>query len=392
MGPAASRRSRRSGRKRPRAATIPISIPKDRSLFSKTGAETSAQSQLAALLKTTLARDSLSARGNPTLAADNNRLFALYNAINRLDTIAKMANRDETLSGLRPGLDGDYQDGLDQVMEFLKDAEFSNLAVLTGKKTSSITGTGTIAYAKLNYISGAAGEERRCVRAAARRERLRHLHGLRHQGRRHHQRRHRPRRRHRRAHARQHQRARQRRARSRRLRHALQARADGRRSHRRHRHLGHRDQDRGRRGHFAVLAAGDARRLCRGIDRQRRQSAGPPDQAHRSRRHTHKPVLRQHQTGRGHRGSESGRHRCGRQRLCHRQQHGQLRLGDQSGERGRVPHQIRFRRQCAVDEALGQCRHRGRLFACGRSGERRRCRRGFGHRRSQADRHRRRHG
>ena len=53
-----------------------------------------------------------------------------------------------------PALDGDYQDGLDQVMEFLKDAEFSNLAVLTGKKTSSITGTGTIAYAKLNYISG----------------------------------------------------------------------------------------------------------------------------------------------------------------------------------------------------------------------------------------------
>jgi len=57
------------------------------------------------------------------------------------------------LSGQRPGLDRDYKDGLDQVMEFLKDAEFSNLAVLTGKKTSSITGTGTIAYAKLNYTS-----------------------------------------------------------------------------------------------------------------------------------------------------------------------------------------------------------------------------------------------
>ena len=130
----------------------PYFDPKDRSLFSKTGGETSSQSQLAALLKTTLARDSLSARGNPTLAADNNKLFALYNAINRLDTIAKMAN--ETLSGLRPGLDRDYQSGLDQVMEFLKDAEFSNLAVLTGKKSSAVTGTGTIAYAKLNYTSG----------------------------------------------------------------------------------------------------------------------------------------------------------------------------------------------------------------------------------------------
>ncbi len=132
----------------------PYFDPKDRSLFAKTGGDTSAQSQLAALLKTTLARDSLSARGNPTLAADNNKLFALYNAINRLDTIAKMANSDEAVSGRRPGLDRDYQDGLDQVMEFLKDAEFSNLAVLTGKKTSSVTGTGTIAYAKLNYTSG----------------------------------------------------------------------------------------------------------------------------------------------------------------------------------------------------------------------------------------------
>src|SRR5262245_8109536 len=57
----------------------PYFYPKDRSLFSKTGGETSAQSQLAALLKTTLARDTLSARGNPLLTADNNKLFALYN-------------------------------------------------------------------------------------------------------------------------------------------------------------------------------------------------------------------------------------------------------------------------------------------------------------------------
>jgi hypothetical protein len=131
----------------------PYFDPKDRSLFSKTGGETSAQSQLAALLKTTLARDTLSARGNPTLAADNNKLFALYNAISRLDTIAKMANTDETLDGQRPGLNRDYQAGLDQVMDYLKDSEFSNLAVLTGKKSSSVTGTGTIAYAKLNYTS-----------------------------------------------------------------------------------------------------------------------------------------------------------------------------------------------------------------------------------------------
>jgi hypothetical protein len=133
----------------------PYFDPKDRSLFSKTDTATSAQSQLAALLKTTLARETTLARGNPLLAADNNKLFALYNAINRLDTIAKMANGEETADGTRPGLDRDYQDGLDQVLEFLKTAEFTNLAVLTGKKASSVTSLGTIPYAKLNYTGGA---------------------------------------------------------------------------------------------------------------------------------------------------------------------------------------------------------------------------------------------
>jgi hypothetical protein len=132
----------------------PYFDPQDRSLFTEADTETSAQSQLAALLKTTLAIESPRARGNPALAADNNKLFALYNAINRLDTIAKMASRDETLSGLRVGLNRDYQDGLDQVLDFLKTAEFTNLAVLASKKSSSIQSAATIAYAKLNYTGG----------------------------------------------------------------------------------------------------------------------------------------------------------------------------------------------------------------------------------------------
>ncbi len=52
------------------------------------------------------------------------------------------------------------------------------------------------------------------------------------------------------------------------------------------------------RGRRAVLVAGDARDLCRGIERQGRQSARPADQAHRSRRHADERILRQHQTGR----------------------------------------------------------------------------------------------
>ena len=132
----------------------PYFDPKDLSLFAKSDTETGAQSQLAALLKTTLAHDSPSSLGNPALAADNNRLFALYNALNRLDALAKMANRDETASGQRPGLNRDYQDGLEQVRDFLKSADFTNLAVLAGRKSSSIQSTGTIPYAKYNYTGG----------------------------------------------------------------------------------------------------------------------------------------------------------------------------------------------------------------------------------------------
>ena len=133
----------------------PFFDPKDRSLFAKADTDTPAQSQLEALLRTTLAHESPSSLGNPALAADNNRLFALYKAFNRLDALAKMANRDETASGQRPGLNRDYQDGLEQVRDFLKSAEFTNLAVLAGRKSSSVQSTGTIPYSKFNYTGGA---------------------------------------------------------------------------------------------------------------------------------------------------------------------------------------------------------------------------------------------
>jgi len=133
----------------------PYFDPKDRSLFAGVDAKTISQSQLAALLQTTLAHETPSSLGNPALAADNNRLFALYKAINRLDALTKMANRDETASGQRPGLNSDYQDGLDQVRDFLKSAEFTNLSVLAGRKSSSVQSAGTIPYSKFNYTGGA---------------------------------------------------------------------------------------------------------------------------------------------------------------------------------------------------------------------------------------------
>ncbi len=134
----------------------PYFDPKDRTLLAKADAAPNAGSQLEALLQTTLAHKSASASANPGLEADNDRLFALYKALNRLDYIAKMANRDETTNGLRPGLDNSFQDGLDQILAFVNTAEFSNLTVLPSQKSSTVQSGVAIAYQKANYTGGPA--------------------------------------------------------------------------------------------------------------------------------------------------------------------------------------------------------------------------------------------
>ena len=137
----------------------PYFDPKDRSLLAKVDGPANADSQLAALLQTTLAHRSAGASDNPGLDADNNRLFALYKALNRLDSIARMANREETTNGRRPGLNGDFQNGLKQIVDFVKKAEFNNLTVLPNAKASTTQSAVAIAYPKLNYTSGPVVED-----------------------------------------------------------------------------------------------------------------------------------------------------------------------------------------------------------------------------------------
>jgi hypothetical protein len=132
----------------------PYFDPKDLSLTAKTGTASNANSQLEALLKSTLSHSSTAADANPTLTNDNNKLFALYKALNRLEYIAQMANRDSTTSGLRPGLDKNFQDGLSQILSFVKTTDFSNLTVMAGQKTSSTQAGVSIAYPKTEYVGG----------------------------------------------------------------------------------------------------------------------------------------------------------------------------------------------------------------------------------------------
>ena len=138
-----------------RSAT-PYFDPTDRSLLAPSNATGSAnaQSQLEALLNSQLSNNS-SAAGDATLAADNHKLFGLYQALDRLDYIAKMANRDGTLDGQRVGLNQNFQDGLTQVLSFVKNASFGNLTVMPGQKTSTEQSAVSIPYPQSNYTGGA---------------------------------------------------------------------------------------------------------------------------------------------------------------------------------------------------------------------------------------------
>lgn len=132
----------------------PYFDPKDKSLTAKPGTEANAGSQLEAILKSRLSKRTGAAEGDVALAGDNNKLFALYKALNRLEYLAEMANREGAAAGLRPGLDRRFQDGLTQIRDFLKTAEFSKLSVLEGKISATAQTAVSIPYPKTEYIGG----------------------------------------------------------------------------------------------------------------------------------------------------------------------------------------------------------------------------------------------
>ena len=106
--------------------------------------------------KDKLTSSSAAASANPSLASDNDKLFALYKALNRLDYIAQMANRDGTVDGQRGGLDKSFQDGLLQTLSFVKTTSFQNLTVQPGQKTSTAQSSVAIAYPQSSYLGGPA--------------------------------------------------------------------------------------------------------------------------------------------------------------------------------------------------------------------------------------------
>jgi len=87
-------------------------------------------------------------------AADAKRLFALYQAVDMLATLAKHAATDKTVAGQLNALDTRFQTGLGEIRSFLDGQSFDNLTVLAGVKTSYTTTTTAIPLTKTSYTGG----------------------------------------------------------------------------------------------------------------------------------------------------------------------------------------------------------------------------------------------
>jgi hypothetical protein len=126
----------------------PYFDPKDRRLFADAnGSTASAGSQIEALVAKTLSKPG----ADGALGEDNHKLFALYQALHRLDHIAQMANREGSVDGQRPGLNVHFQDGLKQILSYVDDASLKNVVLMAGTKSASTESSVVIPYAAYNY-------------------------------------------------------------------------------------------------------------------------------------------------------------------------------------------------------------------------------------------------
>lgn len=83
---------------------------------------------------------------------DDKNLFGMYEALRRLRVVAEYAAADATPSGILGQLNTQFQGGLTEVSNFLKNTAFDKATVLFGNKAASTTsqaGAGTVDY---NYV------------------------------------------------------------------------------------------------------------------------------------------------------------------------------------------------------------------------------------------------
>jgi hypothetical protein len=84
---------------------------------------------------------------------DNQRLFALYSAVNNLSYLASMAKRDGTTDGQRAGYNTRFQTGIDEISKYISNTDFNNFELQAQNPSASVTSTAKIASATFSYKS-----------------------------------------------------------------------------------------------------------------------------------------------------------------------------------------------------------------------------------------------
>lgn len=82
---------------------------------------------------------------------DNQKLFALYKAVNNLAYLAGMSKRDDTTDGQMSGYNTRFQAGLKEVSSFINSENFNNFTLQAQEPATSVTSTTAVANATFDY-------------------------------------------------------------------------------------------------------------------------------------------------------------------------------------------------------------------------------------------------
>ncbi|HKX64808.1 MAG TPA: hypothetical protein VJM78_05820 [Rhizomicrobium sp.] len=93
------------------------------------------------------------ATSDAKMEQDNQKLFALYSAVNTLAYIAKMAQRGTATSGQLVGLNDRFQKGLAQVQQYLASTSFNNFKLQSAKPSDTVTSSAGIAFGGFTYAT-----------------------------------------------------------------------------------------------------------------------------------------------------------------------------------------------------------------------------------------------
>lgn len=82
---------------------------------------------------------------------DNQKLFALYTAVNNLSYLAGMSKRDGTTAGQLAGFNTRFQDGLQQIQNFLSTTTFNNFTLQAATPSSSVASSAGVKFGSYTY-------------------------------------------------------------------------------------------------------------------------------------------------------------------------------------------------------------------------------------------------